>query len=361
VKHTIEAMARVKPVVAIVETEIGRHAAAVDAALREYRSTQEAFAIRRLALGRALVAARGCFPARGPKAKGWGDFLAARGIDQDVALEAMRYAGFVDEERVSRDLPGNYPTRRQAGLDGDDSDGYGVEPLDPNRRSAAPQFRQLSESELRQALARLDPDARKRVIRGDAANLAGGSGEEERGTWCTSAKWAEAVGAFDLDPFSNMRSKIASVERCMLEDGGDAFGGCAPGSSPGLYLVGDRHSGSPTSGQASEDTRVWIQPPYERVLDAIAHYGHTRFCALLRFSPDVEWFRRLWPLTTAVAIPLERMDFDPPPGVEKPKSSIPYPHALYYADERDITDAVRALSIIWRVDHTMRPPLQLVR
>ncbi len=114
---------------------------------------------------------------------------------------------------------------------------------------------------------------------------------------------------------------------------------------------------------AGPDTRVFLQPPYKRgfIESVIAHYGHTRFCALLRFAPDTDWFKALLPLTCAIAIPLERLDFDPPPGVPKPESSIPYPHALYYADERDITAEVRALCIIWRVDHEARPPLHIVR
>jgi hypothetical protein len=344
----------VKPVAAIVESDIGRHAAAVDAAMREYRSTQEAFAVRRLALGRALVAARACWPMRGPKAKGWGDFLGARGIDQDVALEAMRYAGFVDDDPVSRDLPGNHPTRRQAGLDPDDDTGPRIIPA-PRDGSTAP-FRQLTKEDVAQAMARLAPDDRKWVLKSGSVNLQGNSGDVERGTWTTSKKWAEAIGPVDHDPFSNPRSLIASTTRCMLEDGGDGFGGGEPGATPGLYLLGERH-GSRT-GVATNETTTFFQWPYtagfaER---AIAHYGHTRFRALLRWSPDTAWFRMLWPLVSTIAIPQERIEFDPPPGVPRPEATISYPHALYYANWRDVTDEVRALCIVIPIDHATTDP-----
>lgn len=373
--------------IAIVQPahDMAKLAAAVDAALRDLReakhhedaaegrllTARHVTARMRVALGHALAAARKAFPKSGKNAKGWTDFLRVRGIDPDVADDAMAYAGHIDKH-FSGDVPEKPPTLRDAGIDrrplasGDreDRDDKPVEVLGQEREPSP--FRQLTEDDLAEAIARLEPAARRRLLK--RANVKGGSGEVDRGMWCTSKEWAVAVGAWDLDPFSNPRSHILSAARCMLEDGGDAFGGGKPGDSAGLYLTGNSHGVQPMSGRADELTRVWIQPPYELVAQAIAHYGHTRFCALLRWSPDVKaWFPELWRRTAVVCHPwCERMEFEPPPGVSS-SGDMPYPHALYYAHEADVTDEVRARCLVWRINHDhddARPAqaaLQIVR
>ena len=321
------------------------------------RAEQQA---KRRQIGEMLLKARGAWPERGPNAKGWGDLLRRIKISEDSALRWM-----ADARGDKPQVAGN--ERRNPAADADDDTGPRIPapPRDPT--AEPPPFRQLTEADLVQALGRLDPDARKRVLKTDKANVKGGSGESDRGMWCTSAKWALAVGTWDHDPFSNPRSKIASVTRCMLEDGGDGFGGAKPGATLGLYRTGTGHGLPARTGIADADTRVWIQPPYELVEAALAHYGHTRFCALLRWSPDVKaWFPQLWARTAVVCHPFgERMEFDPPPNVDK-SGDMPFPHALYYADERDVTDEVRALCIVWRVDHSLdcarsEPALHIVR
>lgn len=306
--------------------------------------------MRRIEIGRLLLKARRAWPERGPNAKGWGEFCAK------VQLADSTARMYMDE---CRDPEAFADKRAKTSSDQDEpdpSDGPRVTPA-PRESEPAP-FRQLTEADLVQALGRLDPDARKRVLKTDKANVKGGSGETDRGMWCTSAKWAAAVGPWELDPFSNPRSRILSGKRCMLEDGGDAFGGETPGETIGRYRTGTSHGQASAIGVADYDARVWIQPPYELVAQAIAHFGHARFCALLRWSPDVKaWFPQLWQLTAVVCFPLgERMEFDPPPGVEK-SGDMPFPHALYYADERDVTDEVRKLCIVWRVDHSLDPAL----
>lgn len=69
-------------------------------AARAERSRDVAARLR-LDMGRALMEARKAWPARGPKAKGWGDFLRDAGIGEDSALRWMALAGYV-AERVSR-------------------------------------------------------------------------------------------------------------------------------------------------------------------------------------------------------------------------------------------------------------------
>lgn len=329
-------------------------------------AARETSKVRRLEVGRWLNKVRPTWPASGPKARGWSEFLVRVKLDDSTAVRYMNDAkvGVVHGEPSGKGSPQDSAHDRELSQTTDDD-----EPADVlGQQRNTPPFRQQTRDDLIQALGRLSPEDRKFVLKATRANVKGGSGEEDRGTWCTSKEWAAAVGPWELDPFSNPRSHIASVTRCMLEDGGDAFGGGPPGGArPGLYLAGNAHGAQPTSGVADELTRVWIQPPYELVAEAIAHYGHTRFCALLRWSPDVKaWFPQLWERTAVVCHPwCERMEFEPPPGVPS-SGDMPYPHALYYAHEADVTDEVRARCIVWRVDHDLdprgeRPALQLVR
>lgn len=328
------------------ESSAKRHQQQADAA----RATAKA---RRLDIGRLLCKARGAWPERGPNAKGWGEFLKRVGIDDSTAhryiAEYRDPEGFAQKQRPLSE-------KSEPGGDEDDDMGPRIHPI-AGPADPAP-FRQLSEADLIQALGRLDPDARKRVLKSDRANVKGGSGDDERGTWCTSAEWARAVGPWEIDPFSNPRSHIAAVRRCMLENGGD---GLLDPAVPGSY------SAPPAFGRADELTRVWLQPPYAKgfVERVVAHYKHTRFCALLRWSPDTAWFGELWPLVAVVCHPFGgRMEFEPPPGVPK-SGDMPFPHALYYAHEADVTDEVRARCIVWRIDHTLdcarQPALHIVR
>lgn len=261
---------------------------------------------RRLDIGRWLVKVRPQWPERGPNAKGWGEFLKRVGLEQSTAWRYMDLA-----------KPGFMSPHENSGVGDRD-----VKPVNGN----------------------------------------GGSGDPTRGTYCTPAKYAAAVGPWDLDPFSNPRSHIVARESCQLERGDNGL--LDPGY-PGAYLLAgadrpvapfDIHddeaiiaAASRGRRRASESTRVWIQPPYSIVEQAIAHYGHTRFCALLRFDPSTEWFAALWKLTKVVAIPFgERLEFEGPPDIET--SANPYPHAFYYADELDVTPAIRELCIVLRVE-----------
>lgn len=315
-----------KPIPAIVENGEARAARRVDDAFRTFAAAAANMRERRLELGRALVEARALFPATGRNAGGWSRFIAERKINMDVALDAMKYAGYVE----GHCRPGDpLPTRKEAGIDPPRSG--------PERVGSAGAF--------------------------PPANVNGGSGEPARGTYCTPAKYAAAVGPWDLDPFSNPRSHIVSTESCQLERGDN---GLLDPELAGSYLLAgaDRPTGpfdlesddaivaAARRGQrrATASTRVWIQPPYSIVEAVIAHYGHTRFCALLRFDPSTDWFATLWKLTRVVAIPFgERLEFEGPPEIKT--SENPYPHAFYYADERDVTPAIRELCIVLRVEH----------
>jgi hypothetical protein len=181
-------------------------------------------------------------------------------------------------------------------------------------------------------------------------NVRGNSKDPARGTACTPLWLARAVGPWDLDPFSNPRSHIASAQRCMLEDGGDGFGDGTRGSF--------RCGADGELQHATETTRVWGQPDYLFTLRAFRHYAHTRWCFLLRFDPRPEWFDLVHDAAEAVAIPRGTYDlacerrlsstfnFELADGLRA--SGNTFPHALYYRRFDDITPAVKRTCIVYR-------------
>lgn len=77
---------------------------------------REAAGLRRLEMGRVLIRARKAWPARGPKAKGWGEFLRDFGIAEQTARDWMRLAGYVDEVSTTDESVGEIPTYAEAGI-----------------------------------------------------------------------------------------------------------------------------------------------------------------------------------------------------------------------------------------------------
>jgi hypothetical protein len=71
------------------------------AATKEVARRREEAARARLDCGRELAAIRKAWPKRGPRAKGWGDFLAEVGINQKTAYNLMSLAGYVEEREIS--------------------------------------------------------------------------------------------------------------------------------------------------------------------------------------------------------------------------------------------------------------------
>lgn len=297
-----------KPIPAIVESDIARHADAVDHALsrvreaeqhadqadRRAQSAHEAVRARRLELGRALIAARKCFPRASRNAKGWTNFLAMRRITLEQAQDAMRYAGYVDETLAgaSPDDPANLPTMREAGID--------PRPRDSDRPSLT-----------------LVPDPEPVV-------------EIDRDTWCTPRWITDSIGEFDLDPCSNDRAHVPARMKLRLDFGQDGLIG-----ADGVH----------------QDQRVFINPPYSDVPPWVAAYKHTRFCFLLKLDTSTKWFAELYAATDLILIPRKRINFEPPPGVPPDKAvAQQFPHALFYAYADDATDAIRALCWHWRVD-----------
>ena len=170
------------------------------------------------------------------------------------------------------------------------------------------------------------------------ANVHGGSGEKERGEWVTPKWIAEIAGRYHVDPFSNPRSHIDALYHCALERGEN---GIVTHKIKGSFRSdGKTHI-------AGVDDKVWFQPPYSIVLQAFAHYEHTRFTALLRFDPSTEWFQRVYRRSALVLVPrLRRINFEPPPGVKASSSTVP--HALLYSNADDATPAILRKCIAWR-------------
>ncbi len=128
---------------------------------------------------------------------------------------------------------------------------------------------------------------------------------------------------------------------CELERSDDGFGFGSP--TRGAY-----YTAANGYGAATENTKVWLQPPYDIVLQAIAHYSHSRFVALLRLDSSTEWFEELHAVSELILIPRrDRIEFDPPPGVKA--SANPFPHGFYYRRGDDASEAILSLCYEWKV------------
>lgn len=291
-------------------------------------SARAVAARRRVEIGELLLKARPLWPERGTGTadhmvagklvQRWGEFLAVVGVDDSTARRYMDEASDPDAKRGGKREPG----RLEAIL---------------------AEIRKLGREDRKLLLSEIKP-----------ATVSGGSGELDRGAWCTSKKWTDRVGEWDVDPFSNPRSTLVATIRCMLENGGN---GLADLEVPGSWIAGGEQ---PETGVADQNMKIWGQPPYSIVEQAVAHYRHTRFCFLLRLDPSTGWFETLWERTQVLAIPLgDREMFSPPPGVEA--SSNPQPHAFYYANPEDITPAIAETCILLdRYQAREHPALRLV-
>lgn len=298
-----------KPIQAIVDNAIVRAGRKVDAAVRAYSAAEANAKERRLDLGRALIEARQLYPKTGRNAGGWSRFVAERGLNMDVALDAMKYAGWVEanmpDYEPGKSDPDGLPTRERAGID---------KPAEKGSAGAGT----LSSSPQLSLVPDLDPDSDPEV-------------EIDRDTWCTPPWLTEPLGRFDLDPCSNERSTVQA--------------GCA------LRFEGRGEDGLVLAKRVGAAERVFVNPPYSDVEPWIEAYGHTRFCFLLKLDTSTKWFAKLHAATELILIPRRRVNFIPPPGVPKAQAQAQqFPHALFYAHAEDATDAIRALSWSWRVE-----------
>ena len=262
--------------------------------------------LRKLQIGELCAKQRAKWPASGPRARGWGEWLARAKLDDSTAwryIEAWKTRnkpdgeGDVGEPSQPADVRGKSETR-------DDSD------------------RDVTPANMAPTLSLAPDPAPDPALEIEV--------EPDRDSWCTPPWITEPIGTFDLDPCSNARSTVKSSNRFSIEDGID-----------GLAHAED----------VSADWRTFINPPYSDVPPWIAAYAHTRFCFLLKLDTSTRWFADLFALTQLILIPRKRVSFVPPPGVPPEKAKAQqFPHALFYAHHEDATDAIRALCWSWRVD-----------
>lgn len=110
----IDTVAEVRPSV-----DLAKLAHQWDSACGREERAEKSLGEIRLEKGRILVEARKAFPARGPKAKGWGELLAKWRIAEQTARDYMRLAGYVEEistKFVETDGPSPIPTYAEAGI-----------------------------------------------------------------------------------------------------------------------------------------------------------------------------------------------------------------------------------------------------
>ncbi len=142
-----------------------------------------------------------------------------------------------------------------------------------------------------------------------------------RDSFCTPLEWAQRVGEFDYDVCTNPLAHIIARRKFILP----------------------KYDGLKLARFVPRNARVWCNPPYSRgmVAQFIEAYAHTRFVFLVRYSPDTKWFARLYELTSLIAQPMERINFEAPPGIDIADNN-PYPHAFFYRDPSMVTDAIAA-------------------
>ena len=258
--------------------------------------TREAAQMRRLELGHVLLKARALYPRRGSKEDGWKAYLEAIEVDDSTAHRYMEMARSPAATSHGQDV------RRSEGAQPDDSD----------------------------APPRHEDDAGPELAR-DHGGPVGLEDDPaaDRDTWCTPKWITDALGVLDLDPCANERSHVQVEREFRLDQGKD-----------GLELAAG----------VKKSERVFINPPYSNVAPWIEAYGHTRFVFLLKFDPSTKWFEALIAKTAVVLFPKRtRVEFEAPPGVEHSGSN-PFPHALYFADARDVTDALLELCYRWPLE-----------
>lgn len=288
-------------------------------AARRAESARDDAARRRLELGKALVRARGAWPASGPRARGWGEFLDREGIEERTAQRYMQLAGYVASTTAeipdtSAPVSGiSVPTYAEAGI------------------AIAPLVTEV-------ARAPNDPHAALHVepvaMASSAAPAADAAPEiygpkPDRDGWCTPRDIAIALGAWDVDPCSNARAHIIAETRLRFD----------------LDQAQDGIALAPTFAPT---TRSFVNCPYSRgqVIRWIRAYAHTQFCFLLKLDPSTEWFAELYAMTALILIPRgERIEFEPPPGAEA--SSNQFPHGLFFKRLEDATPEIRALCFEW--------------
>lgn len=137
-------------------------------------------------------------------------------------------------------------------------------------------------------------------------------------SWCTPGDLCALLGAFDLDPCSNARSKLIAEHSCSLE-----------GNS--LRCIGrDGLSISWRTRDYGRPYSVFVNPPYSNPLPwclrLTAHNGP--WVALVKLDPSTKWWAALMRSCSAWAPFTRRLKFDRP---DKPPLTANFPSALVWS------------------------------
>lgn len=260
-------------------------------------AARETARLRRLEVGRWLLKVRPTWPASGPKAKGWGEFLARVKLDDSTAVRYM------DAARTSTVHGG--PSKPSSSQDSAHESGV-------SQTDEAPAPREVSTADLLALLEQRAPElgaddrARARRLLKPQREDDGG----DRDSWCTPPEITGALPPVDLDPCSNERSTVRAARQCWLSRGED-----------GLKV--------PWRGS------LWINGPFSDLepwaVKLVEEWPQITACGwLCNTDSTTEW----WRLVVSV-LPLrldlnDRTAFVPPPGVKA--SSNDRPQTLLMTD-----------------------------
>lgn len=292
IEHVITQLVEETRAAIVAVNDADALAIAYDKKLGEQREIAKA---RRIELGMLLKKARERLPDRSNNGNGWTAFLEAVEMSQSTAYKYLSEAGWVS--------------------------GRSLSPQHGDKPGAGDLFDAPPPS---------DEDAPRELA--VEADVPQDEDEIDRDTWCTPKWITDAIGEWDLDPCANERSHVQATKSFLLDERGE----------DGIVLA-------PT---VKKSTRVFLNPPYSHVMPWVEAYAHTRFCFLLKVDPSTKWFEALLTKTEIVLFPRRtRVRFEPPEGIAPKKAlAVQFPHALFYARDEDVSDAIRDLCFPpWRI------------
>ncbi len=288
-KHAdIEASYSVISVALAGERDAGNAAARHEQLAGAARETQR---LRRLEIGRELLKVRAAWPASGPRAKGWSEFLERVKLDDSTAVRYMQ------EARTGK-----------------------VHGEPPGDSAQKPNLSQISDGAPALSLV---PDPAPEV-------------EIDRDTWCTPRELTAAIGEFDLDPCSNPRSTVQAVNRFALERLGiDGLAHAEDVDPRWRVFVNPPYS----------DVAPWIAAyGHTRFCFLLKLDTSTRWFADLYARTELILIPRK-------RVSFDPPPGVPPENAKAQQ----FPHALFYARAEDAPPEIRALCWAWRVEHAAQP------
>ena len=118
-----------------------------------------------------------------------------------------------------------------------------------------------------------------------------------RDSYCTPEWITDRLPAVDLDPCSNPRSTVRSIEKASLET-----------NVNGLWL-------------SWEGKSVYCNPPYSDVMPWVQKSSEaSAYCFLVNHDSSTKWWRKLTMFPSWIFLFYNRINFKAPPGIETSKN-----------------------------------------